>query len=127
MANPHQTIAGYRIDSRDKKSVKQSKEFDYLRPREGSQEALDELSDAVDEDNKSGNPQRNCAGKSELYTNYDDPRNLMDVPTDEEAEIMCAGCPLLELCGDYADKAHPAFGIFGGRVFGRNLIFEDEE
>ena len=125
MVNLNQTINGWRPDSRDKRSVKQSKEFDYMLPRVGSQEALDDLHEAVDDDNRSGDPQRNCAGKSELYTNYDDPRNLMDTPSDEEAELMCAGCPLLALCRDYADKAHPAFGVYGGVIYGRSLIFDE--
>lgn len=95
-------------------------------PRVGSQEALDDLHEAVDEDNRSGNPQRNCAGKSELYTNYDDPRNLMDTPTDEEAELMCSGCPVFLKCDTYAQVAHPAFGVYAGKVYGRSLIFDDE-
>ena len=127
MVNLNQTVSGYRIDSRDKRSVKASKEFDYMLPRVGSQEALDDLHDAVDLDNKSGNPQRNCAGKEALYVNYDDPRNLMDTPTDEEAELMCGGCVLFQACKEYADAGHPAFGVYAGRVFGRSLVFDDEE
>ena len=127
MVNLNQTINGWRPDSRDKRSVKQSKEFDYMLPRVGSQEALDDLHDAVDADNKSGNPQRNCAGKEALYVNYDDPRNLMDTPTDEEAELMCGGCVLFQACKEYADAGHPAFGVYAGRVFGRSLVFDDEE
>lgn len=127
MANYNQTINGYRICSRGKRTVKESRELDYLGPRKGSQEALEDLHDAVDADIKSGNPQRNCHGKEMLYRDYDDPKNLAGPPTDFEARVMCHGCPLFELCKDYADKGHPAFGVFAGKVYGRNLIFDEEE
>lgn len=123
--NLNQTVNGWRVDSRDKKSVKQSKELDYLLPKKGSQEALDALQDAVDADNELDQPQRNCYGKSALYSNYDDPKNLGGVPTDEEAQLMCAGCPLMKLCKTYGTTARPAFGIWGGKLYGRELIFDD--
>lgn len=127
MANPNQTIPGYRIDSRDKRSVKQSKELDYLGPKKGSQEALENLHDAVDRDNKLDKPERNCYGKEDLFRDYDDPKNLAGVPTDFEAKVMCHGCPLFTLCNDYREKGRPAWGVWAGRVHGRDLIFEDEE
>lgn len=107
--------------------MKQSKELDYLTPRKGSQEALEALHDAVDADNKSGSPVRNCYGKEGLYRDYDNPRNLAGVPSDFEARIMCHGCPLFELCADYADKGKPAFGIWAGKRYGDELIFEEDE
>jgi len=118
-------IKGYRIDSRDSKSVKQSKELDYLLPKKGTQESLDALQDAVDEDNAKDSPERNCYKKANQYTGYDDPRNLFEVPSDFEARIMCAGCPLLELCDSYASKAHP-FGVWGGKRYGDSLLTNDE-
>lgn len=125
--NVNQTINGYRLDSRDRKAVKQSKELDYLLPRKGSQEALEDLHDAVDRDNKLDTPQRNCYGKEDMYRDYDDPRNLHGVPSDFEARMMCHGCPLFDLCKDYADVGRPAWGVWAGKVHGRDLIFNDEE
>lgn len=126
MANFNQTINGYRVCSRDKRSVKQSKELDYLNPKKGSQEALEALSDEIDVDNRREKPLRNCHGKESFFRDYDNPLNLGGAPTDFEARVACHGCPLLELCGDYADKGHPAWGVWGGKVYGRGLIFEDE-
>lgn len=125
--NPNQSIAGYRIDSRDRKAVKQSKELDYLLPKKGSQESLEALTDAVDEDNKLDTPQRNCYGKEDAYRDYDDPKNLAGVPTDFEARLACEGCPIFDLCADYLEKGRPAFGIWAGQVQGRDLIFKEEE
>lgn len=38
--------------------------------------------------------------------------------TDEEAEQMCHGCPLIKLCYDYANTQQEAAGIWGGIRFG---------
>lgn len=123
MAN-YVTVRGYRVDSRsDKKS--EDKEFDYLKPKLSTQEALDALQEAVNEDNAKDEPERNCYDKSTQFSNYDDPRSLYDIPTDSQARRMCGGCPLFDLCKDYATKARPAWGVWGGKVYGRNLNLDD--
>lgn len=127
MANFNQTLNGYRVDSRDRRSVKQSKELDYLNPKKGSQEALEALHDAVDEDIRREKPQRNCHGKEDAYRDYDNPKYLGGVPTDFEARVLCHACPLFDLCADYADKGRPAFGIYAGVRHGDSLIFEGDE
>lgn len=55
-----------------------------------------------------------CVGRSDQWTSD-------DLPTDREAQLMCSTCDILELCRSYADEAHPAWGVLGGRVYGRNL------
>lgn len=63
-----------------------------------------------------------CVGKAEQWTSD-------DLPTDREAQMMCGQCDIVELCRQYAEEAHPAWGVYGGRVFGRNLkerMDEDE-
>ena len=125
MANNSTGINGYRIDSRDKKSVKHSKELDYLLPKANTQEALIALADAVDEDNAKESPERNCYRRDQEFMGFDNPKNLVKVPNRFEARVMCADCPLFDLCNDYAEKARP-FGVWGGKVYGRELIFDDE-
>lgn len=56
----------------------------------------------------------NCVGREDEFSGD-------ELPTDREAELMCASCPLANLCRDYAKVAHPAWGIFGGIVHGRVL------
>lgn len=120
--NTNQTINGYRIDSRDKKSVKQTREFDYLLPKAKTMDALEALQDAVDEENKRDEGvKRWCAANPDRWINYDDPDNIYEEPTDEEAQLMCADCPLFQLCSDYAKVARPAFGVWAGNVYGREL------
>lgn len=44
-----------------------------------------------------------------------------ELPTDREAQLMCAGCPLIDICEQYAEEAHPAWGVWAGEVYGRRL------
>lgn len=59
-------------------------------------------------------PEKNCTTDPDKWTSD-------ELPTDREAQLMCSGCPLLVHCQEYADEAHPAWGVFGGRVYGRRL------
>lgn len=56
-----------------------------------------------------------CVGRSDQWTSD-------DLPTDREAQTMCAPCALRALCAEYRDEAHPALGVWGGEVRGRNLL-----
>lgn len=55
-----------------------------------------------------------CTGRESKFADYETP------PTDGQAQMMCAGCPFLEECGAFADAEQPAWGIWGGRIRGRN-------
>ena len=57
-----------------------------------------------------------CAGEEESYVLYD----AKNVPSRAEAAIMCIGCPLLQLCDEAAQRRRPAWGVWGGRVYGAN-------
>lgn len=60
----------------------------------------------------------------------DDPAFISDdLPSDERAALMCAFCPLATFnkCGEFADKEHPSWGVFNGRVFGRKLAAAMED
>lgn len=61
-----------------------------------------------------------CAGEPEKFTSD-------DLPSDREAQLACSSCAMLEVCREYAEEAHPAHGIWGGRVYGRNLKAAMEE
>ncbi|WP_425280504.1 WhiB family transcriptional regulator [Leucobacter viscericola] len=53
-----------------------------------------------------------CLGGESLYVDYEKP------PTRVEARALCRGCPLLELCDEAAQTRRPAWGVWGGRVYG---------
>ena len=87
--------------------------LEYLRlPSAEARKLLDELWRS---------PDRNCEGRGEEFSGD-------DLPTDEEAQLMCAGCPMMKLCESYRTEAHPSWGIWAGKVQGRKLkeAMEDE-
>lgn len=56
----------------------------------------------------------NCLNKWEIWDGD-------EMPSDREAQILCASCPVFDLCQQYAEVAHPAWTILAGKVYGRNL------
>lgn len=52
-----------------------------------------------------------CLDKPAQWVDYEEP------PTPEEAEAMCFGCPLRELCGRFADESRATWGVYDGRVY----------
>lgn len=54
-----------------------------------------------------------CAGKGWLYADLD----LENLPTPAEAELMCTGCPILNLCFELGMAEPSATGVYGGVVF----------
>lgn len=59
-------------------------------------------------------PGKNCEGREDEFAGD-------DLPTDREAELMCSTCLAWNACNRYAESAHPAWGVFSGKVYGRNL------
>ena len=61
----------------------------------------------------------NCRDRPDEFT----PPEGTPLPSDTEAEILCAGCPLKtrQACGTYVRLGHPAFGVWDGKVRGRAL------
>lgn len=87
--------------------------LEYLRlPSAEARKLLDELWKS---------PDRNCEGRGEEFSGD-------DLPSDEEAQLMCAGCDVLDKCREYAAEARPSWGIWAGKVQGRKLkeAMEDE-
>lgn len=54
-----------------------------------------------------------CLEWSSIFVDTDDP----DESAVAFAVNLCDGCPLLELCRNYADAARLNFGIWGGRQY----------
>lgn len=62
--------------------------------------------------NKEGYDRRfPCFGKPEIYVDYD------RSPSPEEAEAMCAGCPILDEHREYGLVTKPGWGIHGGIAY----------
>lgn len=65
-------------------------------------------------------PPTPCSGRGEDWDCWD--RDGYEIPTRQDAEEMCAGCPVLELCDRYAQLAKPAIGVYGGKVYGAGQV-----
>lgn len=100
------TIRGYRVIGERAKD--RSLSYEYMKQDSKSAKLLTVLrTEAV----KKG---ANCLGKPEEWTND-------ELPTDREAQMMCAGCPVFDQCNAYRESAHPAWGNWAGVVKGRKL------
>ena len=73
-----------------------------------ARKAWEDLCKAQDE-----NPVYPCAGKPELYTDT-------EFITEDEAELLCHGCPLLRQCYNFAVANSEIHGIWGGINFSIN-------
>lgn len=105
MAN-EPSIRGYRIIGDRPKD--RSLSYDYLKQSHTAAKLLTVLrSEAV----KQG---ANCLGNPEKWTGE-------ELPTDREAQLACASCPVIQQCEQYREAAHPAWGNWAGVVKGRNL------
>lgn len=63
----------------------------------------------------------NCKDRWEEFALYSDE----NAPTAEQAEEMCSGCPLLQLCDTYATAQRETDGVWGGKQ--RRKIMEASE
>lgn len=95
---------------------KRSVPWNLLRPRPEASSVFDEFNEALKVTNVP------CRGRAAEFTEYSDPRaayasdneGRAPMPTKSQATAMCASCPLLELCGDYAAIERPDFGVHAG-------------
>lgn len=102
----HSSVRGYRIVGDAPKQRELS--FGYLQHSSEASRLLQELWSRAPVEGA------NCVGRTEEFSGD-------ELPTDREAALLCAGCPLSSLCREYAESAHPAWGVLGGKVYGRNL------
>jgi len=54
-----------------------------------------------------------CINKTDEYIDYPEE----ETPTQEEAQLMCFGCPVRALCKQVAREADVTYGVWGGEVY----------
>lgn len=59
-----------------------------------------------------------CDDKEDRYADYPDEA----IPTDGQAKMWCTGCPFFKECTTYAELEKPKWGVYGGRVYGRENV-----
>lgn len=87
--------------------------FKYLHVKPDAEKAWERFDKALRLAAETGENVPNCQGRSAEFVDYDDD----DLPTAEDAYRMCYGCPLIELCANYAEQERPAWGVHGGVVW----------
>ena len=55
------------------------------------------------------------------WTDYGDEDEPFAEPSASEAAMLCAGCPVVESCFDFANKYRPTHGGWGGVKFRRKV------
>lgn len=100
------TIRGYRVLGEQKPDKQYS--YDSLMLKPDASRALKDLW------LEAGSKGANCLNREEEFRGD-------TLPTDEEAALMCAGCPSWGKCDLYRKLAHPAWGVYAGHVQGRAL------
>lgn len=64
-----------------------------------------------------------CDGRWVEFTDYDSEDPYMpDPPSPRQAQELCAGCPLIELCAEAALVKKPYHGIRAGRVWDNGKV-----
>jgi hypothetical protein len=84
--------------------------------RPSAAEALTALNDKVALLAAKGTPVR-CTGKAKEFLDY----SATEVPSPGRAKMMCAGCDAFAECDLYAQVEKPGWGVYGGRVYGKDL------
>lgn len=101
-------IANHRYDDNKPSSPSQ-----LLKPKVESREAYDIFQEAL------RNNRALCAGKPEIYTDYNslepkDDEFGEDFPTRSEARRLCEGCPVFSECETYSKLERPTVGVHAG-------------
>lgn len=104
-------VRGYRINSTQ--PIEKELKVDYLRLKTVAAHALQKLQRKVLESGA------NCVGREDEFTG-----NIL--PTDEQAERMCVGCPARQECAIFLEIGRPAYGVWAGKVRGRDLADDGE-
>lgn len=87
--------------------------FKHLHVKPDAEKAWERFDKALRLATETGENVPNCQGRSAEFVDYDDD----DLPTAEDAYMMCYGCPLIELCANYAEQERPAWGVHAGEVW----------
>lgn len=106
-------IRGYRVGTEPTPEPR-GQSIEYLRLTAPAAHALQRLRDSIEYRKKEGLANANCLGREDEFTG--DP-----LPSDEQAQRLCTGCPVFKQCEEYRDVAKPAYGVYAGVVRGRSL------
>lgn len=64
-----------------------------------------------------------CFGRPDKWMDY----MAAGMPTAQEAQEMCAGCPFFQACANNAAAIEPAWGVWGGEVWVYGEKFDESK
>lgn len=73
-----------------------------------------------------------CFKRPEEFIDFADPRfpeeseGLAEVPSTATVEALCSGCPVWDLCQNYAETAKPDFGVYAGKVYVGGKVYKQK-
>ncbi len=85
----------------------------HLNIKPDAERAWDRFNKALEEARTTGVNVPNCQDRPAEFVDYDEE----DLPTAEEAYMLCSGCPILSLCATWAEQERPAYGIWAETVW----------
>lgn len=94
----------------------------HLNVKPDAERAWDRFNKALEKARLTGENVPNCQDRPAEFVDYDED----NLPTAEEAYMLCADCPLLELCASYAEQERPAWGIHAQEVWNAGEIVNNE-
>ena len=97
------------------------KPWSYLRVKPSAEKSWERFNAALEKARVTGLKTPKCQNNPARYSDYDDD----DMPTAVEAEMACAGCPLLLLCAEYANAEKPAWGVWAGKRWAYGEVVND--
>ena len=117
MNDNYPSIRGFRVGTDAPKPSRELR-MDYLKLSDHAAKALRNLRIKANGTATSG--KANCLNKPEEFSD--------SLPTDDQAELLCAGCDAFKECDIYRIVGKPAHGVYAGKVVGRSLEnLEDED
>lgn len=80
--------------------------------KRGVREVREEFNQLLNDANKEGYDRRfPCFDRPDVYVDYE------RSPSPEDAEAMCAGCPIYKEHREFGDVTRPGWGVHGGVAY----------
>lgn len=97
------------------------KPWKYLQIKPEARPAWDRFNMLLEIARNTGEGIPNCQDNPEPYADYDDD----NLPSPEDAYMLCADCPLIAACGTFAELERPAWGVWASDVFVNGEVVTD--
>ena len=63
-----------------------------------------------------------CKGAPELFVDYETLTGAAMAHAIDDAKAICATCPFVEMCDEYARLVKPGHGVWGGKLWRKGRV-----